>query len=156
VEERLEALEKRIAEVESELKKERENGWKKFLIAELMSVEPPCIIGFDSAEEAYRQMFYRCLADFEERGTVKGDTPPKGELQEIEYFNGEKGLYYPYVDPQPEERVSHGTTKRAIGVDKYGRNIYEYTTNHGEALNHYCREWLANRQATGDTVQGQS
>jgi len=80
----------------------------------------------------------------------------KGALKITEYFDGEKVPYYPYLTPQPCVYVSPATTRRVIGEDLFGNQIYEYTRNINEVLNQYCREWLAKHPTTCDTVQALS
>jgi len=77
----------------------------------------------------------------------------KDTLEETEYFDGEKVMYYPYLTPQPDEYVTPETTRKAIGEDIFGNPIYEYTTNLSEVFNQCCQWWLAAHPATDDTVQ---
>jgi len=61
MEERLEALEKRVAALEAELERERENGWVKFFVAVNM---PPVRLEGRTEAEAFRQEYVRRLSEF--------------------------------------------------------------------------------------------
>jgi len=136
MEERLEALEKRVAVLEAEIERERENGWNMFVVAESMRIWPPCLGGAEDKQEARKQEYLHRLTAVESGQPWR--TIPSWSKTEIVDVCGENMLVRIYDEPiQPKEKgggILIGETEDGIPIYHYDAEALASIITRSEAV----------------------